>query len=178
MNKLYKYLLQMLVCVVLAVGLVSCAKKPKHVVLPLTPSMIQHMYAEKVVSLGMSIQHVGQEITIVVPSDNVFSLGTLNYLQGAHDYLKFALDYMRTYDIIQMNVSSYVDNRLPNKVALALTQGQAQRVSQFLWQRFSQLRLITAKGYGLLYPVASNNTLDGRSQNRRIEIHFRYLVNE
>jgi outer membrane protein OmpA-like peptidoglycan-associated protein len=51
-----------------------------------------------------------------------------------------------------------------------LSQQRADTVAQFLLGQGLPPDRVTSKGYGPAYPVASNDTRDGRSQNRRVEL--------
>jgi chemotaxis protein MotB len=75
-------------------------------------------------------------------------------------------------------VSSYSDNA-PIGPALAregitsnqiLSQKRAENVMEFLISQGVKPDLVSARGFGDADPVASNNTPQGRAQNRRIEI--------
>src|ERR1700756_495275 len=75
-------------------------------------------------------------------------------------------------------VSGYTDNR-PVGPALArqgvtsnqdLSQKRAEDVMQFLISQGVKPDLISAQGFGDTSPVASNDTPQGRAQNRRVEL--------
>jgi chemotaxis protein MotB len=75
-------------------------------------------------------------------------------------------------------VSGYTDNR-PVGPALArqgitsnqdLSQKRAENVMAFLITQGVKPDLISAKGFGDADPVASNDTAQGRGQNRRVEL--------
>jgi chemotaxis protein MotB len=46
----------------------------------------------------------------------------------------------------------------------------AEAVTQYLISQGLNQGLVSAKGYGDANPVASNDTAQGRAQNRRVEI--------
>jgi len=75
-------------------------------------------------------------------------------------------------------VSGYTDNA-PIGPALRregitsnqiLSQKRAENVMEFIISQGVQPSLISAKGFGETDPVASNATLQGRAQNRRVEL--------
>ncbi|MFI5367150.1 MAG: OmpA family protein, partial [Candidatus Binatia bacterium] len=52
-----------------------------------------------------------------------------------------------------------------------LSQRRAQAVRQYLIDHGVSERRLRAEGLGASRPVASNDTEDGRAQNRRVELH-------
>ncbi len=56
-----------------------------------------------------------------------------------------------------------------------LSQRRADQVVEHLLQQIPMRRLVTPYGYGSNLPVADNETLKGRQENRRVEI--RLLIN-
>jgi outer membrane protein OmpA-like peptidoglycan-associated protein len=61
---------------------------------------------------------------------------------------------------------------------LSLSQRRAQAVAQALAADFGiAARRVTAAGAGMMAPVASNRSEDGRAKNRRVEIVERVAVN-
>ena len=51
-----------------------------------------------------------------------------------------------------------------------LSQKRADAVMQFLISQGVKPDLVSAKGFGEADPVATNNTAQGRAQNRRVEL--------
>ena len=78
---------------------------------------------------------------------------------------------------VTVEVRGYTDSLGSDKVNLRLSQQRADRVSQALQERGVPAGHIRAKGFGATKPVASNNTPQGREQNRRVEIEFPYPGN-
>ena len=75
-------------------------------------------------------------------------------------------------------VKGYTDNILigPGLISqgitsnLALSQKRADTVMQFLIAQGVEPSLVSAQGFGEADPVASNDTPEGRAQNRRVEL--------
>ncbi|MBN2318185.1 MAG: OmpA family protein [Acidobacteria bacterium] len=90
-----------------------------------------------------------------------------------NDRLKEVADFMAKYPGTKAEIDGHTDSTGSATYNQKLSQRRAESVRDYLIQNFniSQNRL-TAKGYGEEKPVASNDTIEGRSQNRRIEAVF------
>jgi chemotaxis protein MotB len=53
---------------------------------------------------------------------------------------------------------------------LVLSQKRADNVMNFMVSQGVNSSLVSAQGFGDANPVASNDTADGRAQNRRVEL--------
>ena len=69
-----------------------------------------------------------------------------------------------------IRIEGYTDSRGPESYNLDLSQRRADAVRDFLIDNGISPRRITARGYGEAVPVASNTTLAGRRENRRVEV--------
>ena len=69
-----------------------------------------------------------------------------------------------------IRIEGYTDSRGPESYNLDLSQRRADAVRDFLIENGISPRRITARGYGEADPVASNATLAGRQENRRVEV--------
>ena len=78
---------------------------------------------------------------------------------------------------VQVEVRGYTDATGSEAGNLNLSQLRAEKVSQALQTRGIPGSHISAAGYGPANPVASNQTPEGRQQNRRVEIEFPYPDN-
>jgi OOP family OmpA-OmpF porin len=71
---------------------------------------------------------------------------------------------------IEVEIQGHTDSTGTAKYNQWLSEKRAQDVMQHLVKRGIDPKRLRAKGYGLTQPVASNDTLEGRSQNRRVEL--------
>lgn len=68
-----------------------------------------------------------------------------------------------------IEIGGYTDNTGDPTANVALSQQRADAVRNALIQGGADPSMLVAKGYGSANPIASNDTADGRFQNRRIE---------
>ncbi len=70
-------------------------------------------------------------------------------------------------------ISGHTDNIASKKYNEKLSQRRAASVKKYIVDKFGIAPdRISAKGYGLTKPIATNKTKEGRAQNRRIEANF------
>jgi outer membrane protein OmpA-like peptidoglycan-associated protein len=79
-----------------------------------------------------------------------------------------------------IEVQGHTDNVGNYQQNLTLSEKRAQAVRDYLVKQGVDTNHITAHGYGPDRPIASNNTKEGRAQNRRVEfnITFEEVVTE
>jgi len=80
-------------------------------------------------------------------------------------------ELVQTYDL-QVEIAGHTDDRGGAAYNMELSQNRAESASRYLIEKGCEPEQISAKGYGLTQPVASNATAEGRAQNRRVEIRF------
>ncbi|MBA2654550.1 MAG: OmpA family protein [Gammaproteobacteria bacterium] len=124
---------------------------------------------------GVKIIHVGETITVVLPSDKVFYPDSANLNPCFIPILKVASDFIFCYEKMTVRIAAYSDCRCDPFRNTVLTQAQAQTIAKTFWCNGIDARLLYAVGYGSDFPIASNANCMGQSQNRRIEICFRFI---
>jgi outer membrane protein OmpA-like peptidoglycan-associated protein len=124
---------------------------------------------------GVKILHVGETITVVIPSDRLFYSNSANIHPCFREALKVASEYVFCYEKESVRIAAYTDCRCQALRNTALSQAQAKAVANALWCNGIDARLMYAVGYGPEFPIASNATPTGQAQNRRVEICFRYI---
>jgi outer membrane protein OmpA-like peptidoglycan-associated protein/uncharacterized protein YidB (DUF937 family) len=70
-----------------------------------------------------------------------------------------------------LEIAGYTDNSGEAAANVTLSQQRADAVRNVLIHAGVDPAMLVAKGYGSANPIASNDTLDGRFRNRRIEYH-------
>ncbi len=77
---------------------------------------------------------------------------------------------MNEYPEARFAINGYTDNSGPAEFNLKLSQERADAVKKFLTGKNISTDRIEAKGFGEANPEVSNDTKEGRAQNRRVEV--------
>lgn len=129
--------------------------------------LYQYLLSEQ----GIDVINLGETRTIVIASDRLFVSGSANLNADYARYLKIVAQLINKYDTTSISVAAYSSQS--GEAARAITEKQAQKVMQFLKKEGINTRLLYAKGYGNLYPVAISGGKNSQ-QNNRIEIKFQF----
>ncbi|HXN07726.1 MAG TPA: OmpA family protein [Nitrospiria bacterium] len=81
-------------------------------------------------------------------------------------------DVLKRYPKTDMTVAGYTDNTGKQKHNEELSEKRAESVRFFLVDNGIKSARITAKGFGSENPLGDNATVEGRAQNRRVELHI------
>jgi outer membrane protein OmpA-like peptidoglycan-associated protein len=84
--------------------------------------------------------------------------------------LKTAIDKLKKCEAIAVNIDGYTDSTGPAKFNLQLSQKRADAVKAYLVQNGISASRLSTKGDGEADPIASNATMAGRAENRRVEL--------
>jgi K(+)-stimulated pyrophosphate-energized sodium pump len=74
---------------------------------------------------------------------------------------------------LNIEFDCYTDNTGDANANLSLSQARAEAVKAYLVANGIEAGKITAKGYGSENPKVSNDTPEGRAQNRRTEVKLK-----
>ncbi|MCX6641733.1 MAG: DUF6089 family protein [bacterium] len=99
----------------------------------------------------------------------VFKTGSSQILPESEEPLNQSLQTLTENPDIAVEIGGYTDNVGSKASNLKLSQARAESVMKWLIDHEIAKERLTAKGFGPDNPVASNDTPEGRQQNRRIE---------
>ncbi len=99
-----------------------------------------------------------------------FDFDKSNIRADARPILDAAIDVLNQEPGINVSVQGYTDSIGTDAYNLKLSQRRAESVTRFLVDGGVSAARLTAVGYGESDPVATNETEDGRAQNRRVEL--------
>jgi OOP family OmpA-OmpF porin len=105
-----------------------------------------------------------------------FKSGRSQLLPGSYALLDRAVDVLKQYPEIRLEISGHTDSRGKADKNRDLSQARADAVKTYFMARGIDANRLTSIGYGSEKPVAENSTDSGRAQNRRTE--FRLLPSE
>lgn len=91
-------------------------------------------------------------------------------LEESYYVLEQVFNSLEAFPAVKIEVSGHTDNVGGKNYNMALSYDRAKTVANYLIMRGIAPDRITARGYGMDKPIASNNNEEGRALNRRVEI--------
>jgi len=118
------------------------------------------------------IVHVEPDIVLArLSGDALFDIGSSVLSPQAMQKLdKFIEQTKTTPNIKQIKVEGHTDNTGTDKINIPLSNARAERVRDYFVANGLGDLTIQAEGYGSTRPVGDNNTKQGRTENRRVDI--------
>jgi outer membrane protein OmpA-like peptidoglycan-associated protein len=107
---------------------------------------------------------------IVNMPDVLFDLNSANLKPTARERLAKVAGILIAYPDIHVEVDGYTDNTGAADYNQQLSQQRADTVRNYLVQQGVPASSIEAKGFGESDPIASNDSPEGRRQNRRVDL--------
>ncbi len=87
-----------------------------------------------------------------------------------HKVLNEAVDILKKNPSLKLEIQGHTDNRGSAKFNKQLSEKRATAVMEYFVKEGIAKSRVSAMGYGLSIPAASNDTPEGRAQNRRVEL--------
>ena len=103
-------------------------------------------------------------------SDVLFRSGSFELLPGARERLAKISGIVLAYPSLHLQVEGHTDSIGSDEYNQQLSEHRAEAVRDYLVQQGISSQSIEAHGFGKTEPIASNDTPEGRQQNRRVEL--------
>jgi OOP family OmpA-OmpF porin len=116
----------------------------------------------------VEIQHLPAKSFIL--EDCNFETGKADLKDESYKVIDELVAYLNRKDDEMIELGGHTDNVGSAKSNQILSEARANTVRTYLLSKGIDPNRVTAKGYGLSVPIASNKTADGRAQNRRTEV--------
>jgi OmpA-OmpF porin, OOP family len=100
----------------------------------------------------------------------LFETGKSTLKPESQEQLKNMSEIMKAYPTMEVKLGGYTDNTGNAAANLKLSGERAKSVSAELVKMGVAATRVASEGYGDQFPVASNDTEEGRAQNRRIAV--------
>jgi outer membrane protein OmpA-like peptidoglycan-associated protein len=107
--------------------------------------------------------------TIVVLKNIFFETGKFNLKDESKAELRSVIEFLNYNKNLKIELRGHTDNVGDDKSNLTLSQNRAKSVYEYLVANGIPKERLAYKGYGETIPVATNETPEGREQNRRTE---------
>ncbi len=103
-------------------------------------------------------------------SDVLFKTGSFELLPGARERLAKVSGIVLAYPSLHLQIEGHTDSVGGDEYNQNLSEKRAGAVRDYLVQQGITANSIEARGFGKTQPIASNDTPEGRQQNRRVEL--------
>ena len=105
----------------------------------------------------------------VVLQNIFFATNKFDLQDESRTELQKLIDFLTQNPKLKIEVSGHTDNKGTMQANQVLSENRARSVYQYLIANGISADRLSFKGFGQTQPIASNDTEDGRSQNRRTE---------
>jgi outer membrane protein OmpA-like peptidoglycan-associated protein len=119
---------------------------------------------------GVSVTRMGDRIILNMPSNVTFATDQDRVIPPFYPTLDSVAVVLRKFDKTLIDVDGHTDSVGNAGYNQDLSERRANSVANYLAERGVDPRRMSAMGYGLERPIASNASEIGRAQNRRVEI--------
>ena len=109
-------------------------------------------------------------LKLTMSSEVSFDFNSATIKSTFHSPLNKIADIMSRYSQTQIVVVGHTDNVGSEQYNLELSLRRANAVADYLIMHGVAVSRMGTEGRGEMEPIANNDTVDGRSQNRRVEI--------
>lgn len=119
---------------------------------------------------GADVERVGEGIRLVLKEDAVrFDVNKATLTQQAKTNLDKLVPVFNEYSDTNIDIFGYTDSSGTPEYNLTLSKNRAKTVKTYLISKGLAGNRLNTTGLGIADPIASNETVDGKSQNRRVE---------
>lgn len=116
------------------------------------------------------VSNQGNYINLNLPGGVTFATNSSTINRSFYSPLDSIASVINQYGETRIEVAGFTDNTGAYDYNRRLSLSRAQSVANFLVSKGVNGARITAVGYGPDMPIANNNSVAGRAQNRRVEI--------
>lgn len=102
--------------------------------------------------------------------DMKFQFGSAKLMRSSEEYLDNVVGMMKAYPGMKIQINGHTDNVGTAEFNQTLSEQRAQAVANYLTKHGIDASRMSCSGFGLRYPIDTNDTEEGRARNRRVEI--------
>jgi outer membrane protein OmpA-like peptidoglycan-associated protein len=107
---------------------------------------------------------------VVTLGDVLFEVGETDLLPSAAQHLDDVIELLESETGREIRIEGHTDSTGPAELNLRLSQQRAEAVRDALIERGIESSRLKAVGMGEEFPIATNETAEGRAGNRRVDV--------
>ncbi|MBH0039436.1 MULTISPECIES: OmpA family protein [unclassified Pseudoalteromonas] len=129
-------------------------------------------FRDELAGSGVEVVREGDNLRLVMPSNITFATAQSYISSGFNDTLDAIAKVMNKYEKTYLSVEGHTDSTGKDSFNMNLSRERAQSVKDYLVNQQIMATRISTMGYGETRPIATNDSANGRAQNRRVEIQI------
>ena len=119
---------------------------------------------------GAEVERVGEGIRLVLKEDAVrFNVNKSTLTAQAQSNLDQLIPVLKEFGETNIDIFGYTDSSGSAAYNLSLSKDRAKSVKKYLIAKGLSSNRLNTTGLGIADPIASNETIEGKMQNRRVE---------
>ena len=127
---------------------------------------------EKLAGTGVSVKRVNDDIFLNMPGNLTFATDHAEIRSDFYDVLDSVVLVVNEYEKTLIEITGHTDSTGSDAHNQQLSQARASSVASYFRSRQVVPERLITEGFGERFPIASNDTADGRQQNRRVELRL------
>ncbi|MEM6640154.1 MAG: OmpA family protein [Pseudomonadota bacterium] len=125
---------------------------------------------QELANTGVQVQRQGNNIVLAMPGKLTFDVGKSQVMSRSYPVLNSVARVISENEKTIVEVVGHTDSTGSQAVNVPLSSARAVAVADYLSANNVMAQRIATQGVSDRYPIASNDTDDGRALNRRVEI--------
>ncbi len=130
---------------------------------------------ESLADSGVGVERDGNNINLIMPGNITFATNKSDIQADFYSVLDSVAQVLAGYDKTAIEVEGHTDSTGSLSYNLKLSENRALQVANYLKTRGIAEQRIIHHGKGPMKPIASNQSSEGRAQNRRVEIRIKAI---
>ena len=119
---------------------------------------------------GAKVERVGEGIKITFSSGILFDVDKADLKDNSRIELAELSTILNKYEDTNIMLAGHTDSTGSEEYNLGLSRRRAQSVADYLTIQNVDPARFSVRGFGKSDPIASNDTAEGRAENRRVEV--------
>ncbi len=119
---------------------------------------------------GAKVERVGEGIKITFDSGLMFDVNKSDLRAASQENLTKLATILNKYPDTNVLVEGHTDSTGTREINMPLSENRAKAVAAYLETLKVQTARFSVHGYGPDQPIGDNATVDGRQQNRRVDL--------
>ncbi|KPX49393.1 OmpA family protein [Pseudomonas syringae pv. tagetis] len=128
---------------------------------------------ESMANTGVEVQRQGDQIKLIMPGNITFATDSSAIASSFYSPLNNLASSLKQFNQNNIEIVGYTDSTGSRQHNMDLSQQRAQSVATYLTSQGVDQSHLSVRGAGPDQPIASNADVNGRAQNRRVEVNLK-----